>query len=367
MRNRKPDEILWRLLDAGFAAYYVGGCVRDTLLGRPVHDWDIATSARPGQVTALFSRCVPTGVQHGTVTVLLEDDRRAEVTSFRRETGYRDGRHPDRVRFVTDLSSDLARRDFTVNAMAMDLDGAITDLFDGRADLARGVIRCVGSPERRFGEDALRMLRAYRFCAQLGFSMDAETGRAIAACAPLSARLSRERVCEETEKTLVSPKPEYVSRMAELGLLCTCGVTHCVNLSRLAALDAAPEVRWTAWKVLQPALDLKAFRLPARLCQQAGRVCATWQPQRDTLSWKRLIAAEGWEAAHLAARVAQSGAVDEIAASGACVTLPQLAVSGRDFPQLSGRAVGDMLQALLQHVLEHPQDNTRETLLKLAK
>ena len=148
MRNRKPDEILRRLLDAGFAAYYVGGCVRDTLLGRPVHDWDIATSARPGQVTALFSHCVPTGVQHGTVTVLLEDDRRAEVTSFRRETGYRDGRHPDRVQFVTDLSSDLARRDFTVNAMAMDLDGTITDLFDGRADLARGVIRCVGSPER---------------------------------------------------------------------------------------------------------------------------------------------------------------------------------------------------------------------------
>ena len=153
MNIRKPDEILRCLLDAGFAAYYVGGCVRDTLLGRSIHDWDVATSARPEQITALFSHCVPTGMQHGTVTVLFGETQ-AEVTSFRRETGYCDSRHPDSVQFVTDLQSDLARRDFTVNAMAMDLDGRITDLFGGRDDLARGVIRCVGNPGRRFGEDA---------------------------------------------------------------------------------------------------------------------------------------------------------------------------------------------------------------------
>lgn len=366
MKYGKPDEILRRLLDAGFAAYYVGGCVRDTLLGRPVHDWDIATAARPEKVASLFPRCVPTGVRHGTVTVLLEDAQ-AEVTSFRRETGYRDGRHPDSVQFVSDLASDLSRRDFTVNAMAMDLDGQITDRFGGREDLARGVIRCVGDPERRFGEDALRMLRAYRFCAQLGFSMDAGTAQAVERCAPLCARLSRERVREETEKTLISPRPAYVTRMAELGLLRACGVTRCAELSSLASLPAEADVRWTAWKVLQPELDLKAFRLPSRLCAQAGRVCGTWQPQRSRLSWKRLVAAEGWDIARLAAAVAHSEAVGEIERSGECATLSQLAVTGRDFPQLSGRAVGETLQALLWHVLEHPQDNTRETLLSLSR
>ncbi len=371
MRINCPEKILKAiaLLESnGYSAYAVGGCVRDSVMGRAPNDWDMTTSAAPDETREVFKdfRTVATGIKHGTVTVLI-DSEPVEITTMRVDGKYSDNRHPESVSFTKRIEDDLSRRDFTVNAMAYNPQTGVVDPFGGQNDIKNKIIRCVGNPDTRFGEDALRMLRAYRFCAQLGFSMDAETGRAIAACAPLSARLSRERVCEETEKTLVSPKPEYVSRMAELGLLCTCGVTHCVNLSRLAALDAAPEVRWTAWKVLQPALDLKAFRLPARLCQQAGRVCATWQPQRDTLSWKRLIAAEGWEAAHLAARVAQSGAVDEIAASGACVTLPQLAVSGRDFPQLSGRAVGDMLQALLQHVLEHPQDNTRETLLKLAK
>ena len=366
MNIRKPDEILRCLLDAGFAAYYVGGCVRDTLLGRSIHDWDVATSARPEQITALFSHCVPTGMQHGTVTVLFGETQ-AEVTSFRRETGYCDSRHPDSVQFVTDLQSDLARRDFTVNAMAMDLDGRITDLFGGRDDLARGVIRCVGNPAHRFGEDALRMLRAYRFCAQLGFSMDDAAAQAIEACAPLCAKLSRERVREETEKTLISPNPGNVTRMAELGLLCACGVTRCAELSSLAGLSAAPEVRWTAWKLLQPELSLDDFRLPSNICRQAARVCAAWQPQRDRLSWKRLIAAEGWDTARLSARVAQSTAIDAIAGSGECVTLSQLAVTGRDFPQLTGKAVGQTLHMLLQHVLEHPQDNTREILLQLAQ
>ena len=139
----RPDAILQTLERAGFEARYVGGCVRDTLLGRPVHDWDIASQALPEDVLRLFPRCVPTGLQHGTVTVLL-DGTSAEVTTYRLDGAYHDSRHPDGVRFVRSLADDLARRDFTINAMAMDLSGTITDLFGGREDLARGVIRCVG-------------------------------------------------------------------------------------------------------------------------------------------------------------------------------------------------------------------------------
>jgi tRNA nucleotidyltransferase (CCA-adding enzyme) len=163
----RPDEILLRLRAAGYEAYYVGGCVRDTLLGRPVHDWDIATAAEPARVQALFPRTVPTGLRHGTVTVLTGSGQ-AEVTTFRVDGDYRDGRHPASVRFVRTLREDLSRRDFTVNAMAMDEAGSLTDLFGGRDDLARRLIRCVGEPETRFREDALRMLRAYRFLRAAG-------------------------------------------------------------------------------------------------------------------------------------------------------------------------------------------------------
>lgn len=188
----RPDAIIKTLEDAGFEARYVGGCVRDTLLDRPIHDWDIASQALPEDVLRLFPHCVPTGIRHGTVTVLL-DGVSAEVTTYRLDGAYHDGRHPDGVRFVRSLAEDLARRDFTINAMAMDESGAVTDLFGGREDLSRRVIRCVGEPETRFREDALRMLRAYRFAAQLGFSLDAQTQAAIQRCAPLCASLSRER------------------------------------------------------------------------------------------------------------------------------------------------------------------------------
>ena len=159
MEAVRPEKIVKGLCAAGFPAYYVGGCVRDRLLGRPVHDWDVTTAALPEEVMALFEHCVPTGIRHGTVTVFL-DGAQAEVTTFRTEGVYLDGRHPSEVRFVRTLAEDLSRRDFTINAMAMDADGNVTDLFGGRDDLARRCIRCVGDPEKRFREDALRMLRA---------------------------------------------------------------------------------------------------------------------------------------------------------------------------------------------------------------
>ena len=363
--NMRPDAILQTLERAGFEARYVGGCVRDTLLGRPVHDWDIASQALPEDVLRLFPRCVPTGLQHGTVTVLL-DDTSAEVTTYRLDGAYHDSRHPDGVRFVRSLADDLARRDFTINAMAMDLSGSITDLFGGREDLARGVIRCVGDAETRFREDTLRMLRARRFAAQLGFALEAGTEAAIGRCAGLCAALSRERVREEAEKTLLSDRPALFGRMLEEGLLAACLSPQQADFSALSGLPRTPEARWTGAKLACPALQPEAFRLPARLCRLVTLTAATWQEGRTELGWKRLIAAHGWETARLQADMQRTDAVRQIESRGDCVTLRQLAVTGADLPQLCGRDVGRMLQLLLAYVLAHPAENRKAHLLSLA-
>ena len=361
----RPDAIIKTLENAGFEARYVGGCVRDTLLDRPIHDWDIASQALPEDVLRLFPHCVPTGIRHGTVTVLL-DGTSAEVTTYRLDGAYHDGRHPDGVRFVRSLADDLARRDFTINAMAMDEHGAITDLFGGRADLARRVIRCVGNPETRFREDALRMLRAYRFAAQLGFSLDAQTQAAIRRCAPLCAQLSRERVREEAEKTLLSDRPEYFGRMLSEGLLSACMRAEFADFSGLSSLPKTPEARWTAAKLRCPVLDPAAFRLPAKLCRLVELTAQTWQAGRTEADWKLLIAEHGWETARLQADLQRTDAVRQIETRGDCVTLRQLAVTGADFPALRGKDVGRMLHLLLVYVLEHPAQNTKTQLLAAA-
>lgn len=367
MCAEKPDGILKKLNDAGFEAYYVGGCVRDRLLERPIHDWDVTTSARPEQVTALFERCIPTGIRHGTVTVLLSERCRAEVTMFRADGAYLDGRHPAQVQFVPSLREDLARRDFTVNAMAMDLDGAVTDPFGGADDLRRGVLRCVGVPEQRFREDALRMLRALRFSAQLGFSLEPETARAVRRCAPLCAALSAERVRDEMEKTLCSPQPERLEEMAAIGLLRPVGIERLPELRTLGALPEEPVLRWTGLLRLCPDVDPECLRLPAKAAQQMRRAAAAARSGLDTAALKRCIADDGWQAAELAARLdGKQALLEEIRASGDCVLLRQLALTGRDFPHLHGPAVGEMLRALLEHVLAHPEDNTREALTALA-
>ena len=361
----RPDAIIKTLEGAGFEARYVGGCVRDTLLNRPIHDWDIASQALPEDVLCLFPHCVPTGIRHGTVTVLL-DGVSAEVTTYRLDGAYHDGRHPDGVRFVRSLADDLARRDFTINAMAMDEHGAITDPFGGRDDLARRVIRCVGDPETRFREDALRMLRAYRFAAQLGFSLDAQTQAAICRCAPLCAQLSRERVREEAEKALLSDRPEYFGRMLAEGLLEACMQAADADFSGLSALPQTPEARWTAAKLRCPALDPASFRLPAKLCRLVELTAQMWQEGRTEADWKRLIAEHGWETARLQADLQRSDAVRRIETRGDCVTLRQLAVTGADFPTLCGKDVGRMLHLLLVYALEHPDQNTKTQLLATA-
>ena len=212
MQNIRLDAgaaaLLARLHGAGYAAYAVGGCVRDSLLGRTPQDWDLCTSARPEQVLALFGegQCIPTGLQHGTVTIKY-GGQLYETTTFRTEGAYTDGRHPDEVHFVPDVRQDLARRDFTINAMAYNDTEGLIDPFGGQQDLQQGILRAVGDPATRFEEDALRILRLYRFAARFGFAIDPPTGQAARAlCAHLDC-VSVERIEEELSKLLAAPAP----------------------------------------------------------------------------------------------------------------------------------------------------------------
>ena len=205
--------VLTALQDAGHEAYPVGGCVRDCLMGRTPADWDVCTSALPGETEAVFAgwRVIETGVKHGTVTVL-SDGRPVEITTFRTDGTYHDGRHPDSVTFVSSLREDLARRDFTVNAMALGPDGTVIDPFGGREDLRAGRVRCVGEPDRRFGEDALRILRALRFASKLDFAIDPGTARSAVENRALLDRIARERVFSEMKGILTGPGAGRVLR-----------------------------------------------------------------------------------------------------------------------------------------------------------
>lgn len=374
------SAILETLQRRGFAAYLVGGCVRDGLLGKMPHDWDICTAATPEETLELFPNSVATGFRHGTVTVR-SGGISVEVTTFRSEGAYSDHRHPDSVRFVSDLVADLARRDFTVNAMALSASGALEDPFDGQADLAASLLRAVGEPERRFQEDALRMLRAVRFSAQLGFRIEPETESAIRTCAPLTAALAAERVRDELEKTLLSPSPQSLGMMQEMGLLRQ-HISGAISV-RWNALCAVPPERLSRWMALalllaeagEPLSFLTSLRLDSKTAQ-ACRDCVALrsiQP-RTELTWKDSIARRGAAASEAAAAVlsavdgsADAGAVQQIFQRGDCCSLRQLAVSGRDLQQLGlqGADVGRALDALLCHVWRHPEDNDNATLIHL--
>lgn len=220
MRINLPDHvkfILHTLEENGCEGYAVGGCVRDALLGRIPQDWDIATNAKPLQVKALFRRTIDTGLQHGTVTIML-DHTGYEVTTYRIDGEYEDGRHPKEVSFAGSLSDDLMRRDFTINAMAYNEAEGLVDLFGGREDLEKGLIRCVGEPAERFKEDALRMMRAIRFSAQLGFAIEERTFDAIRGLSDTIQKISAERIQAELLKILQSAHPDDVRLFYETGL-----------------------------------------------------------------------------------------------------------------------------------------------------
>ena len=213
----KGKHIIETLRQAGYEAYAVGGCVRDSILGREPQDWDITTSAPPERVKALFPRTIDTGLQHGTVTVMLQGEG-FEVTTYRIDGAYEDSRHPSQVTFTGELGEDLRRRDLTINAMAYNDEAGLVDLFGGMADLEAGVVRCVGNPRERFREDALRILRAIRFAAQLGYGIERETAAAMEELAPSLCRISAERIQVELVKLLVSPHPDFLRIAYDMGV-----------------------------------------------------------------------------------------------------------------------------------------------------
>ncbi len=214
---RKVEDIIEKIQAAGFEAYAVGGCIRDSILGREPDDWDITTSAKPEEVKKLFNRTIDTGIQHGTVTVML-DREGFEVTTYRIDGKYEDSRHPKDVTFTASLREDLRRRDFTINAMAYNEKDGLIDLYEGIQDIECGLIRCVGDARERFTEDALRMMRAVRFSAQLGYTIEENTKAAIKELAPTIRRISAERIQVELVKLMISDHPDYIRTAYETGI-----------------------------------------------------------------------------------------------------------------------------------------------------
>ncbi len=378
-------KVLQRLEDAGFKAYAVGGCVRDMLLGRRVNDYDVCTSARPDDIISLFPRSIPTGIKHGTVTVRSEG-RLLEVTTFRTDGDYTDSRRPDSVHFLDTIKGDLSRRDFTINAMAADIRGNIIDPFKGVEDLKKKIIRCVGEPEKRFSEDALRMLRAMRFSAQLAFSIEDETYSSIARLASNVQKLSAERVRDEIQKILLSPCPEMLSSLIDIGLIDNyINDRKALDLSKINCLKKSPDIRWSAASsemiktgcIIDPEKFLQKLKLDRKTVKNAayGANTAAKMNICSPVEWKRIVSQNGMEAAICAASsmdiLYKSGHVKmlaEVLSSGECMTLSELAVNGNDIASIgiTGSNIGLTLSRLLEHVIVFPADNRREKLLELV-
>lgn len=388
MRVSPPKYVLClleRLNKNGEKACLVGGCVRDLLLGRRPNDWDVCTSAAPERVMELFPHSYPTGIKHGTVTVISQR-RPVEITTFRSDGPYSDHRHPEYVRLTDSLAEDLARRDFTINSMAMDIDGEITDLYSGREDLSRRIIRCVGDPEKRFSEDALRILRALRFSAQLGFDIEDKTMDAAKRLSPLASGLAAERVRTELEKVLLSPRPETAEAMLSMGLIKGAALSGEPELRRLSRVPRKSVYRWAALCALLKKQDcivseeelLSSLRLDSQTAKTAsqGAAIALSRNVTDAVTWKRLLARWDVEACRAAAAVMDAvygrghlKALNAVIESGQCRSIKQLAMDGSALQALGfqGKEIGLVLQALLDHVIDHPEDNTPQKLTELAE
>ncbi|HIS71513.1 MAG TPA: hypothetical protein IAD43_01205 [Candidatus Scatomorpha pullicola] len=373
MNTIQPPKYVIHILNtlerSGYEARLVGGCVRDTLLHRRPNDWDVATAAAPEAVTELFERTVPTGIRHGTVTVLYGGSA-CEVTTYRVEGAYSDHRRPDSVRFTSRLEEDLSRRDFTINAMAMDASLTLTDPFGGREDLSRRLIRCVGDSHERFTEDALRMLRAVRFAAQLDFALDSAALEAIAGCAPLCSALSPERVAAELRAVLASRDPDMVWLMADLGLLNAWLTpregerTHLGALPRCARLAHFCSDLSRCGSITSTDTFLRSLRMDTRsvkTCSAAAEILASGS--RD---YKRLLRDYGEDA--VLASYPKSRRLRAVLRSGECWSLASLAITGGELAALgyAGRELGEELRRLLEHVIDCPEDNRPEILCKLA-
>ena len=379
--------ILNRLSKAGFESYIVGGCVRDTLLGRKPKDWDITTSAKPEEIKSLFSHTIDTGIAHGTVTVV-KNHVNYELTTFRIDGEYHDCRRPEQVSFTSNLEEDLLRRDFTMNAIAYHPAKGFQDPYGGQADIQRKMIRGVGESAKRFQEDALRMLRAVRFAAQLGFTIETETYQALVANKTLIRKISVERIREEIDKLLLSPFTHNIPLLWESGLLNELSATvsdsvvckDLVSQMQRAPMDksvryalllqyCAPKEGEAFIKHLKP--DNKTLKAVVSILTNRDKL-----PKNDPFEVKRLAAEVGIEAFLRLMDFQKASQRNPVASqcreilvraiqNKECITLGQLAITGNDvmsFGIAKGQAVGEALNRLLEHVHKHPDENKKKAL-----
>lgn len=399
--------IIGTIEEHGCEAYAVGGCVRDTLLGKTPYDWDITTSALPMQVKSMFKRTVDTGLKHGTVTVMIGKTG-YEVTTYRIDGEYKDGRHPENVEFAVNLLEDLKRRDFTINAMAYSDKNGLVDEFDGQGDLERGIVRCVGNPIERFTEDALRMMRAIRFSAQLSFEIDKETYKAIEKLSPNIAQVSMERIQVELTKTIMSDNPEKVELYYETGIFSVVlpdvaaifeGRYRQNALSMLKHTEKTVILRYAALlNSLEPDKAkgvLRSLKLDNHTVDSVTAIVANSKVTIDEnepairealnrygreLFDNLIIHDEALTTAkeeitgiilpgkhnHIAA---VKKMMDDIIARGDCVTIKDLDITGNDLIEygMTGPQIGRTLNELLHVVMDNPKLNDKATLLAMLE
>lgn len=374
------EAVIDRLKACGHTAYPVGGCVRDTLMHKTPHDWDLTTPALPEEILEAFRdqpefEAIPTGIVHGTVTVLAHHEP-VEVTTFRVDGIYSDSRRPDSVRFTRSLKEDLARRDFTVNAMAWSAEDGILDPFGGRADLEEGIIRCVGDPRTRFGEDALRILRALRFASVLGFSIDPPTREAALALRESLRRISRERICTEFGKLLTGQNAASVLAECE-PILYTLFPSAVFDRALIQALAGRPLSSFLASLRLN-SRSLKPMRFDGKTCARVDLLDSAYDREiRSERDFCHLCRDIGTEAAgELIAIQLVRGILPEEAGewpvsvlnSNKCVSVSQLAVGGRELLALGlpPKSVGTVLNRLLSDVIDGLVPNDPDALLSRA-
>ena len=375
------EYIIETLQKNGYEAFAVGGCVRDMLNGDTPHDFDITTSAEPETVMSLFEKTVPTGIKHGTVTVIINGVPN-EVTTYRTDGEYRDHRRPDSVIFVKSLREDLARRDFTVNAMAYNQKDGLKDFFGGREDIENRILRAVGEPGRRFYEDALRIMRLFRFSSVLGFDIEENTLKAALEYAPTLKSVSAERIYSELLKTLCGKTPAALKPLTDIGGLGFLGVNTSPDYGILPLLGSADTklfaFLYSGGAEVSPALDfLKVPNKTKKAAQDMLTLLNMPFPKtkpeiKEMLYLTSPSSTENYfdyRSAYGKDCAAARDMLTEIIKNGEPYRISDLKIGGKDLKKcgISGRAIGETLEKLRRSVLKNPELNTRSELIKAVK
>ncbi len=366
---KKIEYIINSLAKNGFEAYIVGGCVRDVLLGKSPHDYDITTSAAPNEIISIFPHTVPTGIKHGTVTVLV-DGEPIEVTTFRSDGIYLDSRHPENVKFVRNLKDDLSRRDFTVNAMAYNSASGLVDLFGGQSDLENKILRAVGSPEKRFCEDALRILRLFRFASTLNFKIDENTFDAAIKCAYLIEKVSVERIMTELKTAVLGENFVSFKPLIECGGLAFLGLSVCPDFEKILKHRQNPLLCLYLLFDGNITKDLKLSNNEKAFINGINKLKSLPLPQNKTdIKHCLSITNETVTRAFLMLCEIPTESLNEILKNREPYLIGHLKITGNDLIALGykGEEIGDILTQMQAAVINDPTQNTKARLLDLIK